>query len=900
MKKNLKYIVFTVLSVAFLTAAYLIYTHYKRPALPPSQAIPASSLIFAEFHGIVDLWNEISTDNKMHIDLLQNSTYAAFWNDLLQLDSLRMAWQPLQGDLEQNQQYISMHADSNALSFLFLSGLSKSIRDKSIPEFFSSVWPQYTITQSKYNGAPFYTIDSPKPWYFTVYKKVFAASPSPELVRKAIETLNLSSRTEDPQFIKVKETAGKKVDANLFIRQADFHRLAEKMVNENYAETARGLKNLASWTELDINIKTDEILMNGYTSLAPDDEGQLLGLFAGQEPQEINVTRILPYHTNFLFSYGFSDFRLYYEQYKTFLEEKGKTDDYTKHVRYLNEQNSADMLQYFIPWIGKEVSLALTRSNAANNIQDRYVVIHTGDIDKAHSMLPVVSDPNFRYVYKDYEINILNAPGLTEILFGSLFSCADRLFYTTVEDYIVFTNSTQSLESFIGSFISGKNLKSNINFRKFTDNISDRSNLLFYLNTRNGLDMTARYLSSAFSQYITDNSRVLKNFEGAAMQFSYMNQMLYTNLYLKYNPSYIQEDYALWKVTLDDAISGQPYFVRDHRTNTLKIIVFDESNQMYLIDHNGKIIWKRMIGEPVLSDVHLIDYYGNGKIQYMFNTAGNIFLVDLLGRDVEDYPVKLPGRATNGIAVFDYDGDRNYRIFVAMEDNRIYGFDKKGLPVSGWKKPLALKPVIDPVEYIRAFNKDYIIITDQEGNVRICDRKGNDRIRLREGFTNARHSAFYENKTNSAKGIMITTDQDGRLTYIKTDGSITRTDFGSFSPGHYFLYEDFDRNGHKDFIFLDKNKLLVYDRFKEPIMTYEFTNEIGSSPVVIPLSGNENIIGIVADETRKIYLFDKDGNLLSTPDMIGNTQILVGSLLNDGQLNIIAGSGRSLLNYYFQ
>ncbi|MBE9491287.1 MAG: hypothetical protein IMY70_00260, partial [Bacteroidetes bacterium] len=94
--------------------------------------------------------------------------------------------------------------------------------------------------------------------------------------------------------------------------------------------------------------------------------------------------------------------------------------------------------------------------------------------------------------------------------------------------------------------------------------------------------------------------------------------------------------------------------------------------------------------------------------------------------------------------------------------------------------------------------------------------------------------------------------------------------------------------------------LIVYNRFRKPIITQEFVNEIQSSPVIIPVSSTKNIIGIVSEETRKIYLFDSNGDLVSTPDMIGKTQILVGSLLNDGQLNLIVGSGKTLYNYLFR
>jgi hypothetical protein len=375
--------------------------------------------------------------------------------------------------------------------------------------------------------------------------------------------------------------------------------------------------------------------------------------------------------------------------------------------------------------------------------------------------------------------------------------------------------------------------------------------------------------------------------------------MFFTSVYLKHNPDYIREDLSIWKAYLDAGIYGQPYFVKDHRTNNLKIVAFDTLNNMYLIDHEGNIKWKLNIGERVISDVHTVDYYRNGKIQYLFNTEKRIYLIDLLGRDVEGYPVELKGTATNGIAVFDYDNNKDYRIMLALDDNRVYNYNIKGKRVEGWKPPLSKGVVLSEVQHLRVSGRDYIIIADSEGNVRITNRRGGDRINLKASLMNGLRSGFYVNETNS-KGIILTTDADGKLTYIKANGRIETTDFGEFSAEHYFLYEDFDNRGGKDFIYLDGNRLSVFDRFKNVMFTWDFENEINSSPVIIPLSPREKIIGVVSGSSGKIYLFDPDGNLLSTPDHIGKTQILIGSLKRNGQLNMIVGSGRTIYNYYFR
>ena len=51
-------------------------------------------------------------------------------------------------------------------------------------------------------------------------------------------------------------------------------------------------------------------------------------------------------------------------------------------------------------------------------------------------------------------------------------------------------------------------------------------------------------------------------------------------------------------------------------------------------------------------------------------TANHIHLIDRNGNYVEKYPVKLRSPATNGLAVFDYDKNRDYRMFIAGSDRK--------------------------------------------------------------------------------------------------------------------------------------------------------------------------------------------------------------------------------------
>ena len=64
----------------------------------------------------------------------------------------------------------------------------------------------------------------------------------------------------------------------------------------------------------------------------------------------------------------------------------------------------------------------------------------------------------------------------------------------------------------------------------------------------------------------------------------------------------------------------------------------------------------------------MIDYFRNGKYQLLFSGRNYLHLLDRNGNYVERYPVKLRSPATNALALFDYDNNRNYRLMRGRQD----------------------------------------------------------------------------------------------------------------------------------------------------------------------------------------------------------------------------------------
>ena len=128
----------------------------------------------------------------------------------------------------------------------------------------------------------------------------------------------------------------------------------------------------------------------------------------------------------------------------------------------------------------------------------------------------------------------------------------------------------------------------------------------------------------------------------------------------------------LWKVKLDADPAVRPFFFQNHNTGATEIFIQDQKNNIYLISASGKILWKAAIRERITGDIFMIDYYRNGKYQLLFNGKDYLHLIDRNGNYVDKYPVKLRSPASNTLAVFDYENNKDYRLFIAGEDKKIY------------------------------------------------------------------------------------------------------------------------------------------------------------------------------------------------------------------------------------
>ena len=885
MKKSVFIYLFLILLVLVAVGTYLMNSR-KMSSSNLWQMLPNTPAMVLQTDHAGQLLQKLDTTNEIIQGLIHAKGFSPVYQQLQFADTLLAGQKTWMEKFLQAEFMVALYPGKNQYLFLMQSnGLPRIEKIKNFLE--TRLGKKYIVLYHHVGNFPvtavkvFNTLTGKSYWIwkmegaylFTASERIMEASVS----GYTIQEMHFS---DSPGFKQVAKTSGKLVDARLYI----YYPVLSELLSEYAAPSSKNsLKNFgrfAGWSETDVIVHTKDIVFSGYTEAG---QNTTLSRFFSQQPVNLSAYTLFPFNTTFSCSQGFSQFTGYVPRNISARFKAAYQTDIEQLIRV----------------IGKDVSLVSNALNKKELPGKTWAIIQLKDVPKATRILNVLARKTGNSkVYRrgNHLIRKIGIRQLLPILFGPNFSRITQNYYCILNGYAVFANSPEALTRLIRYSETGKTLDLDNNFKSFSDNLANTSNLLVQCSPRALNGLWGYFLNKAGKQALSGYESFLNNVQGVAFQYSRDGKLFYTNLFLRYNPAFKNENLALWKVRLNDEITGKPFLVKDHRSKKYDIIVFDRGNRMYLIDPTGKILWTRRLPELPMSAIYPIDYYKNGKIQYLFNTKNHLFLIDRKGNFVANYPIAIHPQATNGISVFDYSRRKDYRVLLAQADKRVYNYQINGNEVKGWQKPQMPARISQPVVRLLTRRKDYIIINDDENHVKIVNRRGQQRIYLKAPVNKAIHSGYFINKTNN-KGIILTTNTSGKLVYISTNGKLKFTDFGHFSAGHYFLYDDFNGDGYKDFIYVDKNKLKVFDRFKKLLFSYTFKENITIQPEFFTLGNRQRVLGIVASKEKTIYLFDNKGNILINRGLTGETPFTVGSLNNNREVNIITATGKTLYNY---
>lgn len=168
--------------------------------------------------------------------------------------------------------------------------------------------------------------------------------------------------------------------------------------------------------------------------------------------------------------------------------------------------------------------------------------------------------------------------------------------------------------------------------------------------------------------------------------------------------------------------------VRNHRLGKRMDVRWDREGRRVEAWVGEERVWS--IGlqteEIPLGEAFEVDLYKNRKFQCAFATSQAVHLIDVLGREVQGFPIRPSKSDITAFLVADYDGKRDYRFLVGLSDGRLLNYREEAEKTPGWKHA-SQGSALRHIAHIRVGVKDYLYAGSANGEVRLLQRGGSDR-----------------------------------------------------------------------------------------------------------------------------------------------------------------------------
>ncbi len=206
-----------------------------------------------------------------------------------------------------------------------------------------------------------------------------------------------------------------------------------------------------------------------------------------------------------------------------------------------------------------------------------------------------------------------------------------------------------------------------------------------------------------------------------------------------------------------------PFKVKNCGTGKMNTLSQAENNSLSLKDENGKGLWGIPFKTPLCGFVEEVDYYANGKIQFLFASGSKLWLLDRLGRFVKDFPAELGKDVLLGPGVYDFTGAHGYTAVVLHKDNTVGIYDLHGRRRDWWKGITLDETIMRLPELMEAGGKKYWVVRTSVQTIIYGFEGGEPLIKNEEGRMIRPDSEL----TINDKGSVSATCVDGRKRNFK-------------------------------------------------------------------------------------------------------------------------------------
>ena len=823
--KKIVFYLFLSISLAFAIWGYYKLKESKEPNSNVLEHISNKTFCLIETNTYSDLVNQLVRQNLIWNSLSEDRHLKKAKDNTTYFDSLVAEHKELKRILDNNKLFLSCYKQNSNINYLVQFKIKEASDETYLNTFFKTNLKHDNLGSSlEY----YYKTLHGQKWLIYLKDGIVYISNNIKTLEQSVNLKKEESLAQSTIYLNLLKTNGKQ-KTSVFIN----NRLMSIFNND--------ILNTQSVFTTDFNLS--HISLSGYSLF---DSTTLFNALKNQKPQTLNFYDELPDNPISFSAIALSEPKLFYSNLKNEIN--------SVKWKQLNDSALYDIKTEFLNTLETGI---ITSNYQVNQSIQSLTLLKTNDSEKSKSLFKLISDSVF--IIGDISTYRI------KLNYTTLFSWLDKdvknKYVSVSKNTIIFSSNTEILNTFINSLNTSNTLSKNTVFMNYaSNNLLVDCNYMYYENVE---------LLKTNKQNSIINIHQLQLKESPYTHLSFIATHLKNVMQVRINlikENSKQDDQNatnyLWAYSADSSISNSLNVFTNHTTQENEITFQDNSNSLYLISSTGNLIWKKKLSEPIKSTIYTVDIFRNGKLQLLFNTKNHIHLIDRNGNYVQGYPLKTPNSITSNITLLDYDNNKDYRIFVACADKKIYNFSLYGIKTEGFIPFKTIDIVELPISYVKIGLSDYLITVDISGKIYAFSRKGLGRIDFKnKTIPNLNHLHVLEGTNIENTKLIYVDDKNNLLSKIslidKKENIKLGDDLNGFKTSFHLINDD----NQKDLLCYGNGAIYGYDLFSNKLIEYFNENAVYTNTECVKLT-NKVLYVVFDNAEQKTEILNASGKLL--------------------------------------
>ncbi len=515
-------------------------------------------------------------------------------------------------------------------------------------------------------------------------RRILLVSPSDNVVNSSLRHLNDGVSVYDSEgFAEVQDRVCS--ESSLFVSVSDSEQILPEILGSSCRKCFRFLASFSGWAGFEMSFTGSGVEICG--TAGPAGQTDFVNVLASLRGAQSELFGILPSYTVRALSLPMDSVSEYEKAYDSWLDGLMKLSDAKTARSALAKANGVSPEAWLSGLGPEEVAVASFRCGDA---------------------LRTVNLVRGRRLRDSGGIQPFSEAGCLAALFGDLFQREDES-CSFVRDGWLVTGSREAVEEWSSGRASEYSLRSKLCDAGLKSSIPSSGVVVGYFSA----DEDAALQVSSPAPSVSDAV------SGILAGCDIMPMFLCISSYRK-SPPVIEFSLAKAEMKRSKApVTGRdvhidipegPFTVKNSASGKNNTLVQNANMTISLKDENGKGMWTVPFSEKLCGTVSNVDYFGNGKIQFLFGAGSKIHLLDRLGRFVRPFPVELGKKIVLGPAVFDFSGAKRYNILVLHDDNSIRMYNLQGKIPQGWQDITSEDGIVALPELLTSGQKSFWVV----------------------------------------------------------------------------------------------------------------------------------------------------------------------------------------------